>query len=85
MAKKQKQEALDGHKEDIQSSYTDSELQERGLLPTLFYRCPGDHSRPGGTYSYLPIRSIEQAKAAIADGWRETLLEAIEEYDGEVK
>lgn len=47
-------------------------------FPTLVYRCPGEHQRPGGTYSYLPAKDKAQYSAAISEGWFPTLPEAIE-------
>ena len=45
---------------------------------TIVYRCPGDHSLPGGSYSYRGVTGAEQLKDALADGWFETMAEAIE-------
>lgn len=50
-------------------------------FPTLFYRCPGPHQRPGGTFSYRGIKSESEAQAAIAEGWHETLPAAVEAFD----
>lgn len=47
-------------------------------IQTIVYRCPGDHSLPGGSYNYRGINSKEQLKEALADGWFETMAEAIE-------
>jgi len=47
-------------------------------FPTIVYRCPGDHQRPGGTYSYRGVADDEQLEAALTDGWFVTLGEAID-------
>lgn len=47
-------------------------------FPTLVYKCPGNHQRPGGTYSFKGVKDEEQHAAALADGWFSTLPEAIE-------
>ena len=47
-------------------------------IQTIVYRCPGDHSLPGGSYSYRGVTGAEQLKDALADGWFETMGEAIE-------
>ena len=46
--------------------------------PTIVYKCPGQHQRPGGTYSYLGIDSEDELKVALSGGWHLTLEEAIE-------
>jgi hypothetical protein len=48
-------------------------------FPTIVYRCPGMHQRPGGTYDYLAIESEEELADAIKDGWFKTLPEAMGE------
>lgn len=50
-------------------------------LPTVLYRCPGQWSRPGGTYDYLGVETAENYKAAIAEGWQLTMPAAIEAYE----
>jgi len=47
-------------------------------FPTLVYRCPGMHQRPGGTYAYQQVADDKQLAAALTDGWFATLPEAIE-------
>lgn len=47
------------------------------MFPTLVYRCPGTHQRPGGTYDYRQIHDEEQLAAAVDGGWFPTLPEAI--------
>jgi hypothetical protein len=47
-------------------------------FPTLVYRCPGAHQRTGGTYAYKGVTDKDQHAAALADGWFDTLPEAIE-------
>lgn len=51
-------------------------------LPTVLYRCPGPHSRAGGTYDYLGVETEENYEAAIAKGWQLTMPDAIEAYEG---
>lgn len=46
-------------------------------LPTLVYRCPGDHHCAGGTYAYLGVSEQPQLDAALSGGWFLTLPEAI--------
>ena len=47
-------------------------------FPTLVYRCPGTHQRPGGTYAYRQASDADQFAAALDDGWFATLPEAID-------
>lgn len=47
-------------------------------FPTLVYRCPGEHQRHGGTYKFKQVQDEQQLDAALADGWFETLPEAID-------
>lgn len=47
-------------------------------FPTIVYRCPGDHSLPGGSYSYRGVNDAEQLKEALVCGWFETIGEAID-------
>lgn len=54
-------------------------------LPTVLYRCPGPHSRAGGTYDYLGVETPEAYESAIAAGWQLTMPDAIDAYDGKVK
>lgn len=51
-------------------------------LPTVLYRCPGPHSRAGGTYDFLGVETSENYEAAIADGWQLTMPAAIDAYEG---
>jgi len=53
-------------------------------LPTVLYRCPGPHSRAGGTYDFLGVEAEENYEAAIANGWQLTMPDAIEAYEGKV-
>ncbi len=46
-------------------------------FPTLLYRCPGPHSRPGGTYALLPVADAQALADAEQAGWCRTLPEAI--------
>lgn len=50
-------------------------------LPTVLYRCPGQWSRPGGTYDYFGVETPEAYEAAIAEGWQLTMPAAIEAYE----
>ena len=50
-------------------------------LPTVLYRCPGPHSRGGGTYDYLGIETPEAHEKATADGWQPTMPLAIADYE----
>jgi len=47
-------------------------------FPTLVYKCPGNHQRPGGTYAYKGVEDAAQHEDALAGGWFATLPEAIE-------
>lgn len=47
-------------------------------FPTLVYRCPGTHSRPGGTYAFQPVEDKAALEAALSDGWALSLPEAVE-------
>lgn len=51
-------------------------------LPTVLYRCPGPHSRAGGTWDYLGVETEEAHEAAIAAGWHPFMPEAIAAYEG---
>lgn len=47
-------------------------------FPTMVYRSPGFHGGPdGSTFDYLGVDSPEAMKAALSDGWRATIAEAI--------
>lgn len=47
-------------------------------FPTMVYRVPGLHRGPDGhTFDYCGIGDANALKVALADGWRETLTEAI--------
>lgn len=46
-------------------------------FPTIVYRCPGDHQRPGGTFSYRPVEDEKQLAEALDAGWRLSLPDAI--------
>lgn len=50
-------------------------------LPTVLYRCPGPHSRAGGTYDFLGVETEENYEAAIAKGWKLTMPDAISAYE----
>lgn len=51
-------------------------------LPTVLYRCPGPHSRGGGTWDYLGVETEAAHKAAIAAGWHPTMPAAIDAFEG---
>ena len=52
------------------------------LFPTLVYRCPGEHQRPGGSFGFIQAVDESKFNAYIADGWFSTLEEAIAAADG---
>lgn len=47
-------------------------------FPTIVYKCPGDHHRAGGTYSYRGAEDSEALGKLLAEGWFATLPEAID-------
>lgn len=47
-------------------------------FPTIVYKCPGDHHRAGGTYSYKGAEDSSALGKLLAEGWFATLPEAIE-------
>lgn len=47
-------------------------------FPTIVYKCPGDHHRAGGTYSYRGAKDAQALSVLVAEGWFLTLPEAIE-------
>lgn len=54
--------------------------------PALVYRCPGSHFGPDGTtYDSLGVNDDEQLRAALADGWAESLVKAVSIYLHPVK
>lgn len=47
-------------------------------FPEMVYRVPGEHRlHGGGTFSYLGVNNEDELDAALADGWRLTLAEAV--------
>lgn len=46
-------------------------------FPTIVYRVPGEHIAPRGTYSYMGIADEAALDAALADGWHESLADAM--------
>lgn len=46
--------------------------------PTIVYKDGGAHHRPGGMYSWKSVNSEAEHKTALADGWFDSLSEAIE-------
>lgn len=46
-------------------------------FPTILYKCPGMHQRPGGTYSYIAAPDEETAKSLMSEGWHGALPDAI--------
>lgn len=54
--------------------------------PAFVYRCPGAHFGPDGTtYDSLGVNNDEQLRAALADGWAESLVKAVSIYLHPVK
>lgn len=51
--------------------------EEEEFETVLLYRCPGKYQREGGTYSFEPARTAAEREALLADGWHDTLPEAI--------
>lgn len=47
-------------------------------FPTIVYKCPGDHHRAGGTYSYRGAEDSEAFGKLLSEGWFATLPEAID-------
>jgi hypothetical protein len=47
-------------------------------FPRLVYRCPGPFPRAGGTYGTKPVNTEAEFDSAVADGWFDTLPDAIE-------
>ena len=45
--------------------------------PNMVYKCPGEHQCAGGTYSFKSVNSDEELAELKAEGWKETLFEAI--------
>lgn len=45
--------------------------------PTIVYKCPGTHQRPGGTFAYKGVASEAEHIEAMDAGWFDTMLEAI--------
>lgn len=53
-------------------------------FPSLVYRCPGPHRKPGqGTYAYAQVKTQEELDAKLASGWFATFDKA-KEAAGEV-
>jgi hypothetical protein len=53
----------------------------------ILYKCPGKHFGPtinglGTTYNELGVNSEEVKKAALKQGWKESVLEAAKEFLG---
>jgi len=47
-------------------------------FPTMVYRTPGPHrASGGGTFDYMGVDDAAAFKAALADGWRQTITEAV--------
>lgn len=44
----------------------------------IVYRCPGEHSLPGGSYAYRGVKSEEELEKALSEGWFNTIGEAVE-------
>ena len=45
--------------------------------PRLVYKCPGKHHCHGGTYSYQSVECGAELKAALANGWYESIPDAL--------
>lgn len=49
--------------------------------PAMVYRCPGAHFGPNGTtYDSRGVNDDEQLRAALSDGWAESLVKAVAIY-----
>lgn len=55
------------------------------IFPTIVYKCPGNHKRPGGTFDIKPIKDEIELDDAIDNGWFESLVDAINNYDNPPK
>ena len=44
----------------------------------MVYKCPGEHQCTGGTYSFKSVKSDEELVELKAEGWKETLVEAMD-------
>lgn len=54
--------------------------------PAFVYRCPGAHFGPDGTtYDSLGVKDDDQLRAALAEGWAESLVKAVSIYFHPVK
>lgn len=53
-------------------------------LPTLVYKCPGEHQRPGGTFACRGVSTDKELQAALTDGWHKSLPDAIDYFDGKL-
>jgi hypothetical protein len=51
----------------------------------IVYRGFGPHHRKGGSFNSIGVKSPEEMKAKLADGWYATLHEAIEAHDNPTK
>lgn len=47
-------------------------------FPRLVYKCPGPHSRQGGTYDYAVVNNEGEHAAQLEAGWFNSMPEAIE-------
>lgn len=53
-------------------------------FPALVYRCPGPHFGPSGTtYESRGVEDELQLLEAISQGWRESLVLAVSDYQNE--
>lgn len=51
------------------------------VFPTIVYRCPGPHQRPGGSFATKPVANELELEDALLSGWHSTLPRAIDEAD----
>lgn len=50
-------------------------------FPMLVYRCPGPHSRQGGTYDHVAVANEDELIARMESGWYETVPEAVAAFE----
>lgn len=51
--------------------------------PAMLYRCPGAHFGPdGATYDSIGVEDDAQLSAALANGWTQTIVQAVAIYHG---
>lgn len=47
-------------------------------FPRLVFKCPGQELRPGGTYAHALVASEDARAERLADGWFDSLPEAVD-------